>query len=69
MYQAILATVKVTPIPGAQNIAAGECCGYSVIVSKSTQDGQLGVYFPTGGQLSHEMAMANDLYAKHPETG
>lgn len=69
MYQAILATVKVTPIPGAQNIAAGECCGYSVIVSKSTQDGQLGVYFPTGGQLSHEMAMGNDLYAKHPETG
>ena len=69
MYQAILATVKVTPIPGAQNIAAGECCGYSVIVSNRTRSGELGVYFPTGGQLSHEMAMANDLYAKHPETG
>jgi hypothetical protein len=69
MYQAILATVKVTPIPGAQNIAAGECCGYSVIVSNKTRSGELGVYFPTGGQLSHEMAMANDLYAKHPETG
>lgn len=69
MYQAILTTVKVIPIKGADNIAAGECAGYSVIVSKHTRDGELGVYFPVGGQLSHEMAMANDLYAKHPETG
>lgn len=69
MYQAIIARIKVTEIPGANNIARGNVNGYTVIVSKNTPDNSLGVYFPIDGQLSHEMCMYNRLYRKHPTTG
>jgi hypothetical protein len=68
-YKAIIARVYTRPHPNADRIQLGECRGYQVIVGKDVEDGTLGVLFPPDGQLSHEFCLANELYARHPETG
>lgn len=61
-YAAIVAKIQVRPHPNADKLALGLVAGHQVIVSKETQDGEVGVFFPTDGALSHEMCLNNDLY-------
>lgn len=63
MYNAIIARVFTEPIEGADNIQQGYVGDYQVVVSKQVQNGDLGIFFPTDGCLSHEMAYHNSLYA------
>ena len=69
MYKAIVTTIKTRPHPNADRIQLGIACGYQVIIGLEVKNGNLGVYFPCDGQLSHEMCMKNSLYNKNPETG
>ncbi len=68
-YSAIVARVNTFAHPNADRLQLGMCRGYQVIVGMDTQDGELGLLLPPDGQLSHEYCMANNLYARHPETG
>lgn len=69
MYQAIVARIFTRPLPGSDHIVIGTCRGYQVIVNKSTVDGQLGVFFEAGGQLSEEFANVNDLIRRKNQDG
>lgn len=69
-YKAIVSRIQTRPIEGRDKIVAGSCHGFQIITSKDTKDGQLGVFFEAGGQVSEEFAEKNDLYVrKDPETG
>lgn len=68
-YKALVCRIKTKPHPNADRVLLGDCAGFQVVVSKDTTDDQLGVFFPEGGQLSHEFCMGNNLYNKHPDTG
>lgn len=63
-YQAIVTAIRVRPHPGADRLLLGTCLGNQVVVGTDTADGELGVFFPTDGQLSHEYCLYNDLYTK-----
>jgi hypothetical protein len=43
--------------------------GYQVIVGRDVQDGELGLFFEGGGQLSENFAIANDLVRRKDEDG
>ena len=60
-YQAIICKIQTRPHPNADALCLGTVHGYQVVVGLDTNDGDLGVFFPTDGQLSPEMAEANDL--------
>jgi hypothetical protein len=47
----------------------GECFGNTVIVSLEYENNQLGIYFPSDGQVSVEFAEANNLVRKKDENG
>ena len=64
MYQAIIARIKVRPHPNADRLQLADVCGTTVVVGLNHQDGELGVYFPPDGVLSHEFCLANHLYNK-----
>lgn len=64
MYQAIIARIKTRPHPNADRIQLADVCGTTVVVGLNNQDGELGVYFPSDGVLSHEFCVANNLYNK-----
>lgn len=63
-YSAIVSKIKVRPHPNADRLQLGTCYGNQVVVGLDTQDGQLGIFFPTDGQLSHDFCVANNLYTK-----
>jgi hypothetical protein len=63
-YTATIARVQTRPHPTADKLLLGVCLGNQVVVGKDTQDGTLGLFFPTDGQLSHEMCVHNGLYTK-----
>lgn len=67
-YTAIVARVLVRPHPNAQKLALGNCLGNQVVVGLDTQDGELGLYFNTDGQLGHEYCLNNDLYTASART-
>jgi len=71
MHEAIITAIKVTPHPDPEvhSLAVGYICGETIIVSKSTADGELGVYFPCELQLSEQFAKANDLVRRKDENG
>jgi len=70
MYHAVVCRIKTHPHPNADRIQLGTCLGNQVVVGLDTQDGELGVFFRTDGQLSAEFAAANDLIRrKDPVTG
>lgn len=69
MYTALVCRIETSPIDGADNIQKGTCSGYNVIVSKEVKNNQLGIFFPSDGQLTHQMCFENKLYRKHPKTG
>lgn len=63
MSKAIVAKItEVIKIEGADNIQAARVCGESVVVSKSAKVGDVGIFFPTDCQVSHEYAHENNLY-------
>lgn len=69
-YTAFITRIKnVRPHPNADRLQMGECFGNTVIVSLEYEDNQLGVYFPSDGQVSTEFAEANNLLRKKDENG
>ena len=70
MYNAYVTTIKnMRKHPNADRLQLGECFGNTVCVSMEYTDGQIGVYFPTDGQLSIEFADANNLLRKKDVDG
>ena len=70
MYNAYITRIKnMHEHPNADRLQIGECFGNAVIVSMEYEDNQLGVYFPSDGQLSVEFAEANNLLRKKDENG
>ena len=53
----------------ADRLLIGECFGNTVVVGLDYKDGQLGVYFPTDGQLSEQFCKVNDLVRRKDENG
>ena len=69
-YVAYVTALKnVRPHPNADRLLLGDCFGNTVCVGLEYQDGQVGVYFPTDGQLSVEFAKANNLLRLYDENG
>ena len=70
MYSGYITTIKnVRPHPNADRLQLGECFGNTVCVSLDYTEGQMGVYFPTDGQLSMEFCKANNLLRLYDEEG
>lgn len=70
MYNAYVTTIKnLRKHPNADRLQLGECFGNTVCVSMEYADNQIGVYFPTDGQLSIEFADANNLLRKKDADG
>ena len=70
MYNAYITRLKnLHKHPNADRLQIGECFGNAVVVSMEYEDNQLGVYFPSDGQLSVEFAEANNLLRKKDENG
>ena len=70
MYNAYITRIKnLHKHPNADRLQIGECFGNVVIVSMEYEDNQLGIYFPSDGQLSVEFADANNLLRKKDENG
>ena len=70
MYNAYITRIKnVHKHPNADRLQIGECFGNAVIVSMEYEDNQLGIYFPSDGQLSVEFAEVNNLLRKKDENG
>ena len=69
-YTAFITRIKnLRPHPNADRLQMGECFGNTVIVSLEYEDNQLGVYFPSDGQVSTAFAEANNLLRKKDENG
>jgi hypothetical protein len=66
MYKAIIVQLKdILPIEGADNIVKATCLDFQVVVPKNgSAEGMLGIFFPTDGCFSHQMAYHNNLYRK-----
>ena len=70
MYNAYITRLKnVRPHPNADRLQLGECFGNTVCVSLEYVDDQLGVYFPTDGQLSEEFCAQHNLVRKKDDAG
>lgn len=70
MYNAYVTRIKnLHKHPNADRLQIGECFGNAVIVSMEYENNQLGIYFPSDGQLSVEFAEANNLLRKKDENG
>lgn len=69
-YCGYITTLKnVRPHSNADRLQLGDCFGNTVVVSLEYTEGQLGVYFPTDGQLSLEFASKNNLLRRKDENG
>ena len=70
MYYAYICRIKnLRKHSNADRLQIGECFGNTVAVSMDYVPEQLGVYFPTDGQLSVEFAEANNLVRKKDDAG
>ena len=69
-YKAYVTELKnVRKHPNADRLLLGDCFGNTVCVNLDYTEGQIGIYFPTDGQLSAEFADANNLVRKKDENG
>ena len=69
-YYGIVTTLKdVRKHPNADRLQLADIFRTTVCVSLDYTEGQLGVYFPTGGQLSIKFAEANNLLRKKDAEG
>jgi hypothetical protein len=65
MYQAEVIRIRnVRPHPNADRVLLATCQGNQVVVGIDTQEGDLGVYFPSDGVLSEEFCHNNNLFRK-----
>jgi hypothetical protein len=70
MYKAVIIKLKnVRPHPNADRLKLATCEGNQVVVGLNAEEGDLGIYFPTDGQLSEEFCKANDLLRRKDEKG
>ena len=70
MYTARIAVLEnVQPIDGADRIKTASASGWEVIVGADHHDGNIGVVFPEGGEISPSLGMHAGLFRKHPITG
>ena len=70
MYYAYITRLKnVRPHSNADRLKLGDCFGNTVVVSLDYEENQLGIYFPSDGQLSVEFAEKNNLVRKKDENG
>lgn len=70
MYKAYITKIEnVRKHPNADRLQLGECFGNTVCVDLSYENKQVGIYFPTDGQLSKEFAEANNLLRIKDENG
>ena len=64
MYNAYITKIKnVRKHSNADRLNVGECFGNQVIVGLDVKEDEMGIYFPTDGQLDIEFLKANDLLA------
>ena len=69
-YTAFITRIKnLRQHPNADRLQMGECFGNTVIVSMDYTDNQIGIYFPSDGQLSVAFAEANNLLRKKDDAG
>ena len=70
MYNAYITTLtNVRKHPNADRLLLADVFGNTVCVSTDYAEGEVGVYFPTDGQLSVEFAEQNNLLRKKDENG
>ena len=70
MYKAYVTELKnVRAHPNADRLQLGDCFGNTVCVSLDFFEGQIGVYFPTDGQLSEEFCEQHNLVRKKDDAG
>lgn len=70
MYKAYITELKnVRKHPNADRLQLGDCFGNTVCVSLDFFEGQVGVYFPTDGQLSEEFCEQHNLVRKKDDAG
>lgn len=70
MYCAYVTRLKnVRKMENADRLLIAECYGNQVIVSINHKEGELGVYFPTDGQLGEHFCQVNDLVRRKDENG
>lgn len=64
-YAATIVKIKsITPVPGFDNLVATNIFGNNTLVSKDTEIGTMGLYFPPECKLSEEFLKNNNLYRK-----
>lgn len=65
MYNAYVTKLKnVRPHSNADRMLLADCFGNTICVGLDAKDGDIGIYFPTDGQLSVEYAEKNNLVRK-----
>ena len=60
---------NMRPHPNADRLQLADCFGNTVCISLDYEPHELGVYFPTDGQISEEFGKANDLFRRKDENG
>lgn len=69
-YNAYVCKIKnLRKHPNADRLMLGECFGNTVCVDTSYEVDELGIYFPTDGQVSPEFAENNNLLRKKDKNG
>ena len=69
-YKAIVCRIHVRPHPNADRLQLGLALGNQVVVGLDTQEGELGAYFASDGQLSEQFSKEHDLVGyTDPATG
>lgn len=61
-YKAVVSRIHTRPHPNADRLQLGTAASCQVVTSLDVQDGELGIFFPPDGQLSHDFCVANNLY-------
>ena len=70
MYNAYVTRLKnVRPHSNADRMLLADCFGNTICVGLNAKNGDIGIYFPTDGQLSAEYAEQNNLVRKKDENG
>ena len=70
MYCGYVTTLKnVRPHPNADRMKLADCFGNTVCVGLDAAEGEIGIYFPSDGQLSMEFAKENNLLRLYDENG
>lgn len=70
MYNAYVTRLKnVRPHSNADRMLLADCFGNTICVGLNAKNGDIGIYFPTDGQLSAEYVEQNNLVRKKDENG